>query len=796
MAERARLIAPVIGVPADDARSERRREDARFLTGEGRYLDDAGAAGELAAVFVRSPHAHAAIVSVDTAAARAWSGVRAVLTVADLDADGIGDLPCSVVLPAEAGLVVPQRPALARGVARYVGEAVACVIADTPLAARDAAEQVRVEYRTLPATIDLAASVLPTAPQIWPTAPENIAYRFRRGDASAVQAAIASAAHVVEIELVNNRIAAAALEPRAAIGRYETASGIWRLAISGASVHAIRQELAESVLRVPPERVHVSCPDVGGGFGMKNVLYPEHVVVLAAARRLGRPVRWIAERIEEFSSGVHARDNLSRGKLALDARGRFLALQVETLANLGAALSSLGPGSSTSSPATAMGGLYDIPAISMDVRGVFTNTVPVDAYRGAGKPEANFIIERLIDLAATKLGFDPIVLRRANLIARTPHRTALGMLIDSGDFRGNLHRALAAADRDGFKARRRASTRAGRLRGFGVACFLETSRGRPGEEAWLTVLSDGSISLAVGTQSNGQGHETSFPQVAAEQLGLPAGAFRLVQGDTALVPRGGGHGGARSLHMGGAAIVLAARDLLARALPVAARMLQARPEAIIYRAGAFRHGETGAAVDIFAVARSFAEEGSGTLCGHGDNRSDVFTFPNGCQVAEVEVDPETGAVALLSYVAIDDYGRLVNPLLTESQVQGGLAQGIGQALLEEIRYEASSGQLQTATFMDYCVPRASDLPFFDIRFVECGTAVNPLGAKGAGQAGAIGAPQTVVNAVLDALRPLGVTHLDMPLTPEAVWRAIRAAKPAIAPPYQSVARARSGHSRS
>ncbi|WP_197282415.1 xanthine dehydrogenase family protein molybdopterin-binding subunit [Bosea thiooxidans] len=752
-----------------DPRSMRRFEDERFLTGRGNYQDDGEVSAALHAVVLRSPHAHAAIRAIDAKAARNLPGVRAVYTAAEIE--DLGPLPCSLAVKAEPPLIVPPRPPLARERVRHVGDPVAFVVAESPDAARQACELIAVDYDILPAVTELAAAAGPDAPRIWAEAPGNLALHYRRGDDDAVAAAFRRAAHVVTCRLVNNRIAAAALEPRAALGRFDAKSGRYRLSLSGASVHDIRRELA-AVLKVEPGRIDVACPDVGGGFGMKNVTYPEYALLLAAAERLGRPVRWLADRIEDFAGGAHARDNLTTGRLALDARGRFLALAVETVANLGAYVSSLGPGSATTAPTPAMGGLYDIPAMTMDVRCVFTNTAPIDAYRGAGKPEANYLIERLVDEAAHRLRIDPALLRKRNFIRRFPYRKPFGAVLDDGAFAGNLDRALAAADRAGFSRRRSEARRRGKLRGFGIGCFLETARGGPDEDAWLTFRHDGSIDMAVGTQSNGQGHETSFAQVLSRQLGLPTEQFNLVQGDTARVPTGGGHGGARSLHMGGGALVLAARALIEAGKPAAAQLLQAPLEAVIFHDGRFRAPGAGEA-DLATVARHAMETTGEPLSSHGAHRNAPLTFPNGAQVAEVEVDPDTGAVTLLRYVAVDDYGTLINPLLTEAQVHGGLAQGIGQALMEQVRYDPAGGQLLSATFMDYALPRAADLPDFELAMVELPTQANPLGVKGAGQAGCIGAPQTVIHAILDALRPLGVAHIDMPATPDRIWHAIR-----------------------
>ena len=757
--------------------SRRRLEDDRFLRGNGRYVDDITTPDALHGVVLRSPHAHARIVLIDTAAAIAMAGVAAVYTAADLTADGIGPLPCIAKVATVEPLIIPARPALADATVRHVGDPVAFVVAKTLAQARDAAEAINVTYAPLAAVTDGAAALAPGAPELWPEAPGNLAFRFQKGDAGAVEAAFASAAHIVALNLVNNRVTAAPMEPRVAIGAHDAASGTFRLDVSGQGVHAIRDQLADDVFRVPRDKMQVIAPDVGGGFGAKNFLFPEYILLLFAARRLGQPVRWVSERMEDFLSTAQGRDNRTRARLALDAEGRFLGLEVETVANLGAYLSTSGPGSSTTAPGTAMGGLYDIPAIHMDVRGAFTNTVPIDAYRGAGKPEANYVIERLIDLAASQAGFSTTELRRRNLIANFPHRTAMGMTIDCGTFQANLDRALAAADVAGFATRRRTAETRGMLRGLGIACFLETSRGAPGEWAAVRFRSDGQIELALGTQSNGQGHETSFPQVAAELLGLPVEQFRLVQADTRHVARGHGHGGARSLHMGGEALVRAIDVVLAKGRALAAQLLQCPEAALEFTGGRFNMigDAAGRGLGLIEVAQAAREAGV-PLDAEVDSDLDLVTFPNGCQVAEVEIDPDTGVVRLERYVAVDDYGRLINPMLTIGQVQGGLAQGIGQALFEEVAYDAASGQILTASLMDYCLPRAEDLPPLEVTCIEVPTMSNRLGVKGSGQAGCIGAPQTVMNAVLDALAPLGIGAIDMPATPLKVWRAIQSVR--------------------
>jgi carbon-monoxide dehydrogenase large subunit len=490
-------------------------------------------------------------------------------------------------------------------------------------------------------------------------------------------------------------------------------------------------------------------------------------MLLWTARALGRPVKWVEDRAEDFLSTAQGRDNRSCARLALDADGRFLAMDVATIAGLGAYVSAGGPGCSTNAPANAMGGGYVIPAIFMDVRAAFTNTTPIDAYRGAGKPEANYLIERLIDKAAHQCGFDRIALRRRNSIASFPYQKALGAVVDCGRFAANIDDVLALADHAGFAARRAISERNGLLRGIGVACFLETARGAPNEGAELRFGTDDTVTILVGTQSNGQGHETSYPQIAADLLGLPLDQFRYLQADTAEIPEGNGHGGARSMHMGGAALHRASMEVIRKGVPVAARLLQAQPDDVSFANGRFVAGDR--SVDLLSVARDTS------LDTYVWNLLDIITFPNGCHVAEVEIDPETGLVTLDRYTAVDDYGTLINPLLTIGQVQGGLAQGIGQALTEHTVYDPDSGQMLSGSFMDYQLPRAADLPDLDVTLTGVPTTANPLGVKGSGQAGAIGAPQTIISAVLDALAPLGVTHIDMPATPERVWRAIRSA---------------------
>ena len=742
--------------------SIRRLEDDRFLRGQGRYLSDlAVPASTLCAYFLRSPHAHALLRGVDATAARGAPGVHLVLTGADLAAAGIGSLPCGAVLAAEKPLVIPPRPSLAQGAVRHVGEAVACIIADTREAAEDAAELIEVDYAPLDGVSEPHAALTQGAPQLHATAPGNLAFLWHKGDGSAVAMAMQGAARVVSASIPNPRVTCAPIEPRAALALVE--EGQLTLHCNGQNVHAIRTQ-ACAALGIPEASLRVLAPDVGGGFGVKNVAFPEHVVMLHATRILGRPIRWVSEQAEDFAASAHGRGMYATARLALDAEGHFLALEVDAIAEMGAYLSYFGPHCPTNAAATAMGGCYAIPAIHVTVRGAFSNTAPMEAYRGAGKPEANFIIETLVDAAAKETGRDAQALRARNLIAAHPHRTALGMEIRDGDFAARLAECATLADRAGFAARRAESAARGKLRGFGLTCFLETARGSPGEWARLRASPDGLVELAVGTQSNGQGHETSFPQYIAHLLDIPIETIRYVQADTARVVRGNGHGGARSLHQGGEAMRLAGGALLAHARSVAARLLQSMPEALHYAAGRFALPD-GRGLTLAELA---AEEG--TLEGEVAHTLDLITFPNGAHAAELELDPETGEVTLLSYTAVDDYGTLLNPMLARGQVQGGVAQGIGQALMERIAYDRESAQLLSAGFMDYAMPRAADLPDLRIELREDQpTAANGLGVKGTGQAGCIAAPQAIMAAIRDAVG----ANVAMPATPETIWRALR-----------------------
>jgi aerobic carbon-monoxide dehydrogenase large subunit len=768
------MTEPILG------RSINRLEDERFVQGRGRYIADLAAPNALHGVVARSMHAHARIIAIRADAARLMQGVAAVLTGSDMASDNIGPLPCAVAnIPMATPLVVPPCHALARDVVRYVGEPVAFVVAESAEIARNAAEAIIVEYEPVQPVVSLADAVLPGGPSIWPEARNNIAFQFNRGEIGPVEAAIRGAAHVVECELVNNRVVAAPLETRGALGAFDASSGRLHLTASAAGAHMIRDLLADSVFRIPREKLRVSIPDVGGGFGMKNVLYPEWVLVLWAARRLGRQVKWIGDRSDDFVASTHGRDSVARVRLALDQDGRFLALETKVLANLGAYVSTVAPAVPTMAMASAMGGVYDIPLIAFQTTGVFTNTTPVDAYRGAGKPEANYLIERCIDIAAAELGMDALELRRKNIIRRFPHRSAMGLSVEQGSFAHAIDHAVAAAT--GFDARRQSSRARGKLRGLGYACFLETARGQPNEVAEVRFGEDGRIDLKVGTHSNGQGHETTYARIAADTLGLPLERFRFRQGDTDDLDSGGGHGGARSMHQGGTALLLAAEGLIENAQSLAARLLQANVDAVHYEAGMLRVAATGQGISLDEVARASyqvpSDDFAPGLAHKATHLCDRYTFPNGCHVAEVEIDPATGEVTIDRYVIFDDYGRLLDPRLTLGQVHGGVVQGIGQALFEHALFDAVTGQILSGSLMDYALPRADDVPSFEGKLTpDFPSRANRLGVKGSGQAGAIAAPATIMNAVMNALTRLGVRHLDMPATPSRIWHAIQAAE--------------------
>ena len=768
----------------------RRLEDQRFLTGQGRYSDDIALPGQAFAAVLRSPLAHAELSAVDTAAAREAPGVLAVYTAEDLSADGIGDIPCVAPMPGKAGsgTIQPPHPVLARERVRHVGDPIAFVVAETAAQARDAAELIEVDYDELPVVADTKAAVAPDAPRIWDEAPGNVCLDWEIGDRAATEAAFARASHVTRIELVNNRVVVSPIEPRVAIGDYDAAEGLMTLYTPTQGGMRMRPQLADRIFKVPADKVRVVTPDVGGGFGMKIFVFGEQVMVLYAARKLGRPVKWTSDRTEAFLSDSQGRDQVAIAELAMDADGRFLGLRSSGIANMGAYLSNFAPLIPTGASGKMFSGLYAIPAVYVEVKCVFTNSVPVDAYRGAGRPEAAYVIERLVDAAARDLGLTQDEIRRRNFIAPAalPYTTATGITYDSGDFGRMMEEAMAMADWAGVAARKAAAREAGKRRGIGMACYVEACSAVGQETARLRVDDDGGVTLAIGTQTNGQGHVTAYSQLLSDRFGLAPEMIRVHQGDTAVLDEGGGTGGSRSLLMGGLAIDGAADKVIERSRAIAANLFDAKPADITLGDGAFRHAGSDRSLDLREIAQAARESNSlpGKLRGRIEEISRAqapeMTYPNGCHVCELEVDEATGAIRIVNYVVADDFGKLINPLLVGGQVYGGVAQGLGQALLEETVYDPESGQLLTGSFMDYCLPRADDLPPISIRLIEdypCAT--NPMGVKGAGEAGAIGAPPAVMNALHDALAPLGVAHIDMPATPQRVWRAIGEARAAM-----------------
>jgi carbon-monoxide dehydrogenase large subunit len=750
-----------------------RVEDARLLTGHGRYTDDIDLDGQAYAVVLRSPHAHAAIRSIDAGAALKAPGVLAVYTAADIKAAGLGTLPCVIPLKQVDGspLVTPPRPLLADGRVRHVGEPVALVVAEKLAQAHAAAALVEVDYAALPSVTDTKGAVDPGAPQIWSDAPGNKCFVWADGDAAAVDAAFAKADRVIALELINNRIVANPLETRGAIGAWDGKR--FTLYTPSQGPHGIRSLMARPIFNLSTRDFRVVTTDVGGGFGMKIFLYPEQPLVLFAARALGRPVKWTAERSADgFVSDTQGRDHVSAMKLALAKDGAFLGLRVNTIANLGAYLSNYSPFVTTECGTGMLAGVYKTPAIHVQVTGVFTNTVPIDAYRGAGRPEAIYAVERLVDFAAREIGMDPAELRRRNFIPpdAMPFKTGMKQVYDSGQFARHLDAALARADRDGFAARKAASARNGKLRGLGHAYYVEACGFGVGDAATVRIERDGGATVLVGNQSNGQGHETAYSQIVADRLGIDIGKVRVVQGDTDVIARGSGTGGSRALPEGGVACLRATDGVIGKGKEIAADKLEAAVADIEFDAGLFRVAGTDRTLTLAAVAEAAPSE----LSAEDQFKGEVPTFPNGCHVCEVEVDRDTGRMAILRYTIVDDFGTVVNPMLLRGQVHGGVAQGIGQAAIERCVYDPESGQLTSGSFMDYALPRAADLPSLDIDIrddVPCRT--NPLGIKGAGEAGAVGAPPAVVNAVVDALAALGIHHIDMPVTPEKIWRAIR-----------------------
>lgn len=742
--------------------SVRRVEDERLLTGRGRYTDDMQLPGMLHAVTVRSPYAHAEVRGIDTAAALAVPSVVAVFTHADI-AD-LGEIPCLVPL---SGPVKTTRHMLAKDRVRFVGDGVAFVVAETREAARAGADAVEVDYAELPVVASIEAAVAPGAPKIWPESPGNTLFDWTAGDRDGVDAGLAGAAHVTRLRIVQNRVAPTSMEARAAVGEWNAETG-YTFHFGGQGVAAGKPMIAK-IMGVHADQVRVVTGDVGGGFGMKAFLYAEYPLVLFAAKALGRPVKWTADRSDSFQTDAHGRAMVTEAALGLDAAGRITALRAETWSDLGAYQAQFGPAIQTFAGGRILGGVYRIPAIFNLVHGVVTNTAPVDAYRGAGRPEACYIMERLIEAAARATGRGVDELRAINLLtpAELPHENGLGLTFDVGNFPALLARATAAADWAGFAGRKAAAAARGLRYGRGIAYYVEIAGGGSSEEfADVKVGADGIVEAAVGTQSNGQGHETAYAQVLAERLGVELDQVRIVQGDTARLELGHGTGGSRSMVWGGGAVQLAADETIARGVALAKAMLGA--DEVDYADGVFRARGSNRALSLAEIAQAqpggldgrsrFAPEAPGP------------TYPNGCHIAEVEIDPETGVVKVVRYSVVDDFGTLVNPLLVEGQVHGGVAQGLGQALLEEVVYD-EGGQLLTGSFMDYGMPRADDMPSIAFDTLPTRSPNNPLGAKGCGEAGTIGALPSIMNAIIDALDG---TQIEMPATPEKVWRAAQA----------------------
>jgi aerobic carbon-monoxide dehydrogenase large subunit len=760
-----------------------RKEDPRLLRGEGRYADDIDLPGQAFARVVRSPHAHGRLRGIEVGAALDVPGVLAVYTQADFARAGYGDMLCKLPLKNADGspLFAPPRPIFATDRVRYVGEPIAMVVAENAHAAQDAAELIVPDIEAMPAVVDPAAALEVDAPRLH-DGHANLCLDWRFGDHEAAERAFAAAADVARVRVVSNRVVVAAMEPRAAVAAYDGASGRFTLHVGCQGVFGLRRSLAEDLLRIAPERLRVLSHDVGGSFGMKAAAYPEYVGILHAARALGRPVKWCDERSGSFLSDQHGRGTVVEGELALDADGNFLAVRVRNLADMGAYLTAVGPMMPAVNMQKNLPSLYRTPVVAISTRCVFTNTVPVGPYRGAGRPEANYVMERLVDAAARATGRDPAALRRQNLIPRDamPYRAPSGLAYDSGDFAAVLDAGLEQSDWGAFPVRRQASQAQGRLRGRGLACYLEVTAPPNPEMGGIRFEPDGRVTMITGTLDYGQGHAAAFAQVLVERLGLPFELLDLVQGDSDELLAGGGTGGSRSIMASGKALVEAAAAVIEKGRALAGHFLEAAPADITFDAGAFRIAGTDRGItllDLAARVRGATDlppDLPQSLDAALVSESPPSAFPNGCHVAEVEVDPETGEVRLDRYTAVDDFGTLVNPMLAEGQVHGGVAQGIGQALLEHAVYDAA-GQLLAGTFMDYALPRADLVPALAVDFHPVPATSNPLGVKGCGEAGVTGALPAVMNAVLDALATRGVRHLDMPATPERIWRALQAA---------------------
>src|ERR1700692_1324372 len=759
--------------------SVKRLEDHRLLTGTGKFIDDKPEDGALWLHVLRSPHAHAKIVSIDTKAAAAMAGVEAVYTGADLIADDIGTLPTLLVFPRPDGspMTVPPRRLLAHEIVRYVGETVAAVVATSRFAAQSAAEAIAVEYQELPSVVDPIEAIKPGAPLVWSEVPDNIVARMSYGDAAVVEAQFAKAAHVVSLDLVNQRLVPSAMEPRSTIAEVEKKSGRLILHVQSQTPGSNRDLLAEAVLKRPKESVRVLVGDIGGGFGQKTSLYPEDGMVAYAATKRNRKVRWRGDRTDEFVGGTHGRDLTSTGEFALDPKGRVLAYRVRSIGGTGAYLAGAGTIIPLVLGPFVQSGVYDLPLVHYEIKAVMTNTAPVGAYRGAGRPEGVFIVERLMDAAARQIGMDPRAIRKINYIkpAQLPYTNAVGQVYDSGAFAHMLERASKLSDWDGFAARKKAAKKKALLYGRGLTSYIEWTGGRAHtEKVSLHATAEGRVILHSGTQAMGQGLQTTYTQMVSESLGIPMDKIDIVQGDTDLAT-GFGSVGSRSLFVGGTALAVSANDLIAKAREKASNMLEASVEDIEYRDGWLTVVGTDKRIGLCDIAR---KKPAARLSVDSEGEVDGPSWPNGTHICEVEIDPETGVSRVVRYTTVDDVGVAANPMLVTGQVHGGVAQGIGQALYEGVSYDPE-GQLLTASYQDYCVPRADDIPPIEGALDESAPCrTNPLGAKGCGESGAIGGPPCIANGVMDALSELGIQTLNTPLTPMKVWQAIRDAKAA------------------
>jgi carbon-monoxide dehydrogenase large subunit len=764
-------------------------EDFRFITGAGQYVADINRPGQSYAAFVRSPHAHAVIKKIDTTVAARAPGVLGVLTGKELAADKIGTLICGWMIHSKDGS--PMRAGVHRALAldkvRYVGDHVAVVIAETLDQARDAAELVSVDYDMLDAVVDLSSAQQQGKPQLHAEAPNNTVYQWHLGNKAAVDEAFAKAKHITKLDLANNRLIPNAIEPRAAVAEYDRGSGGYTLLTTSQNPHVARLVLSAFIGIAPENKLRVIAPDVGGGFGSKIFIYAEEVVCLWASRKVGRPVKWVAERTESFLADAHGRDHLTTAEAAIDERGKIIALRVRTKANFGAYLSTFSSSVPTYLYAPLLSGQYDIPAIYCEVDGVYTNTAPVDAYRGAGRPEATFVVERLVEVAARELGKDPAEFRMQNFISEFPHQTPVIMTYDAGDYRGCMKRALELADYAGFTRRKTQSRKAGKLRGIGFSAYIEACGIAPSaavgslgagvglwESAEVRVNATGTVEVLTGSHSHGQGHETTFAQIVSQRLGIPLAQISIVHGDTDKVQMGMGTYGSRSGAVGGTAIVKALDKVVAKATKVAARCMEVSDDGVDFKDGVFSALGTNktmawgeVALQAYVAHKFDTAEIEPGLKEGAFHDPKNFTFPAGVHIAEIEIDPETGATTIDRWTAVDDFGNVINPLIVEGQVHGGIAQGVGQAMLEHTVYD-ETGQLITASYMDYCMPRASDVPSFVVEMTNTPCPSNPLGVKGCGEAGAIAAPAALINAITNAL---GHEDIAMPATPQAVWRA-------------------------